>query len=149
MKPGVTPGFLFKGVFGCPFLFEERVMPYKPQKPCAYPGCPKLTNERYCPEHKKLMEKQYDTYVRSRSSSEFYHSHEWKKKRQNYLVEHPFCVECWKHGKLSKAQMVDHIVPIKMGGAALDDENLQGLCWSCHSRKSIQEGSRYGKRRGE
>ena len=26
-------------------------MPYKPLKPCAYPGCPKLTSKRYCEEH--------------------------------------------------------------------------------------------------
>ena len=121
-------------------------MPYKPKKPCAYPGCPELTNDRYCPEHKKLMDSQYNTYVRSRSSTEFYNSHAWKKKRANFLIEHPFCVECWKNGKLTKAQIVDHIIPIKMGGEPLDDSNLQGLCWSCHSRKSVLEGSAFRKR---
>lgn len=25
-------------------------MPYKPKKPCAYPGCPQLTYDRYCEE---------------------------------------------------------------------------------------------------
>lgn len=42
--------------------------------------------------------------------------------------------------------MVDHIQPIRFGGAALDMENLQSLCWSCHSAKSVKEGSRFGKR---
>ena len=42
--------------------------------------------------------------------------------------------------------MVDHIQPIKQGGQALDMDNLQSLCWSCHSAKSIKEGSRFGKR---
>jgi 5-methylcytosine-specific restriction endonuclease McrA len=42
--------------------------------------------------------------------------------------------------------MVDHIVPIRFGGRSLDMDNLQSLCWSCHSAKSIKEGSRFGKR---
>lgn len=30
---------------------EDGQMPRKPKKPCAYPGCPNLTDGRYCPEH--------------------------------------------------------------------------------------------------
>ena len=37
-------------------------MPYKPKKPCAMQGCPKLTHETYCKEHKALRQKQYDKY---------------------------------------------------------------------------------------
>ncbi len=121
-------------------------MPYKPKRPCSYPGCPKLTDGRYCPEHKKLMEKQYDKYQRSKESSAFYRSSDWKKMRANYLIEHPFCVECNRHGKLTKATVVDHIIPIRMGGPLLEESNLQALCASCHTRKSIKEGSRFGKR---
>ena len=119
-------------------------MPYKPAKPCSYPSCPKLTYERYCPKHKKLMNAQYDTRFRDRGVAEFYHSSEWKRKRQNYLIEHPCCVECWKKGKLTKASVVDHIIPIKQGRTLLEDSNLQALCASCHGAKNIREGSRYG-----
>ncbi len=118
-------------------------MPYKPKRPCSYPGCPKLTDGRYCPEHKKLMEKQYDAYQRSRESTAFYRSSDWKKMRANYLIEHPFCVECNRNGKLTKATVVDHIIPIRMGGPLLEESNLQSLCASCHTRKSIKEGSRF------
>ncbi len=121
-------------------------MPYKPKRPCSYPGCPNLTEGRYCVEHKKLMAQQYDKHQRSKESTAFYNSSEWRKKRANYLIEHPFCVECWKYGRLTKATVVDHIIPIRMGGALLEDENLQALCPSCHTRKSILEGSRFGKR---
>ena len=34
---------------------------------------------------------------------------------------------------------------VKQGGSKLDLKNLQSLCWSCHSRKSVEEGSRFGK----
>jgi len=121
-------------------------MPYKPRKPCSYPGCPNLTDERYCVVHKKLMEKQYDMYQRSKESASFYHSSAWRKKRADYLIEHPFCVECNRSGRLTKATVVDHVIPIRMGGELLEDSNLQALCASCHTRKSIKEGSRFGKK---
>ena len=119
-------------------------MPRRPPKPCAYPNCPKLTYERYCSEHKKLMNAQYDARLRDRGAAEFYHSKEWKHLRQNFLIEHPFCLECRKSGKLVRATVVDHIVPLKQGGLALDENNLQALCASCHGAKSIREGSRFG-----
>lgn len=91
------------------------------------------------------MNAQYDARLRDRGAAEFYHSREWRHLRQNFLIWHPFCEECWKNGKLTKASIVDHIVPIKQGGPALDENNLQALCVSCHSRKSVIEGSRYGQ----
>ena len=29
-------------------------MPMKPKRPCSFPGCPNLTDRRFCPEHEKL-----------------------------------------------------------------------------------------------
>ena len=49
------------------------------------------------------------------------------------------CEECLKAGRLTPAQMVDHIVPINKGGARLDIENLQSLCNACHARKSAKD----------
>ena len=40
-------------------------MPRKPKQTCAYPGCPKLSDGRYCEEHRKLMESRYNRYERS------------------------------------------------------------------------------------
>lgn len=121
-------------------------MPHKPKRPCSYPGCPELTDGRYCAKHQALMNKQYDDRYRDKGARDFYSSAAWRNKRKEYLTEHPFCEECRKSGILAPAQMVDHIKPIKHGGALLDDNNLQALCNRCHSRKSIEEGSRYGNR---
>ena len=37
-------------------------MPRKPKRPCSYPGCPRLTDGRYCEEHAKLEAKRYEKY---------------------------------------------------------------------------------------
>lgn len=119
-------------------------MPHKPLKPCSYPNCPNLTGDRYCNEHKKLTDSQYNTYQRDKQAQKFYQSTRWKAVRKRHLNSEPLCRECKKNGKLVKASVVDHIVPVKQGGNPFDDNNLQSLCWSCHSTKSAKEGSRWG-----
>jgi len=51
-------------------------MPYKIKHGCHYPGCNKLTNDEYCEEHKKIMQKDYDKYTRSPDHKKKY-GHEW------------------------------------------------------------------------
>ena len=119
-------------------------MPTKPKKPCSYPGCPNLTTGKYCEEHKKKIDQEYNKYQRDDFTKSFYSSQAWKTTRKKHLELEPYCVECYKEGKIVKATIVDHIVPIKQGGDKYDQSNLQSLCWSCHSKKSIVEGSRYG-----
>jgi 5-methylcytosine-specific restriction protein A len=49
--------------------------------------------------------------------------------------------ECCRRGWMTKADLVDHIVPVS--GPAdprfYDLENLQGLCHPCHNRKRQRE----------
>ena len=118
-------------------------MPRKPKRPCSYPGCPRLIDGRYCEEHKKLTDAQYNKYGRDDFTKNFYKTQEWRHARRQQLNRQPFCVECLKRGITSRATMVDHIDPIKQGGDKFAPTNLQSLCWSCHSRKSAEEGSRW------
>lgn len=111
-------------------------MPRKPKKPCSYPGCPNLTENRYCICHKSMA-----PVPAPRIHNSFYYTPEWKKARKEYLEVHPSCICCGK-----TATIVDHVVPIKDGGSALDERNFQSLCWSCHSRKSIEDGSRFRRK---
>lgn len=48
------------------------------------------------------------------------------------------CRACGKAGKME----VDHITPLRRGGAELDPGNLQALCRSCHAEKSKREARR-------
>lgn len=36
---------------------EVTQVPRKPKRPCSFPGCPRLTDGRFCPEHEKLENK--------------------------------------------------------------------------------------------
>jgi 5-methylcytosine-specific restriction protein A len=66
--------------------------------------------------------------------------------RDQHKAIEPLCRECKKSGIIKAGQMIDHLIPIRDGGEKYDHENLQTLCWSHHSEKSANEGSRFGKR---
>lgn len=72
-------------------------------------------------------------------NTEFYQSTAWRKLRAVKLEQEPMCEECLQAGRITPAQMVDHIVPINKGGAGLDMDNLQSLCNACHARKSAKD----------
>ena len=67
----------------------------------------------------------------------------WQKARKGYLANHPLCVMCEKHGRVTAATVVDHIVPHKQDWAKFwDHDNWQALCSPCHDRhKKIQENT--------
>ena len=68
-------------------------MPRKPKKPCRYPGCPKLTYTRYCPEHERLASQQYEKYDRDPAAKRRY-GRAWRKIRARFLAGHPLCTKC-------------------------------------------------------
>ena len=72
----------------------------------------------------------------------------WRKERKAHLAKHPFCVDPYSvHGEvLVLATNVDHIIPHK-GNYKLfhDPKNRQGLCASCHSRKTATEDGGFGR----
>ena len=96
---------------------------------------PKL--KRTTPRPWLLQRKPFEGY--RHHNTEFYQSTAWRKLRALKLEQEPMCEECLKAGRLTPAQMVDHIVPINKGGASLDIENLQSLCNACHARKSAKD----------
>jgi 5-methylcytosine-specific restriction protein A len=116
-------------------------MPRKPKKPCAYPGCPNLTEGRYCEQHERLRNKEYNQYQRPYNPSERYGS-QWRQIRNRYIAAHPLCEECYRQGRLTTSQEVHHIVPLSKGGTH-DFDNLMALCKQCHSRITAESGDRW------
>ena len=58
--------------------------------------------------------------------------------RAAVLAEEPFCRLCLPLGKRVKADVVDHIVALAMGGSN-ERSNMQALCNPCHDEKSKAE----------
>ena len=46
-------------------------------------------------------------------------------------------------GIAKEADLVHHIVPVREGGALLDEQNLMSLCNECHSRIHAHRGDRW------
>ena len=107
-------------------------MPKKPKKPCRYPGCPRLTDGVYCPEHERVARHNYERYARGYDNHQRY-GRAWRKIRDQYLAAHPLCEKCAEAGRFVKAELVHHVKPIADGGTN-DAENLMSLCVACHEK---------------
>lgn len=86
------------------------------------------------------VEQKHSHNNRVRHQSDFkYDSIRWRKVRKSYISKHPLCEKCKALGRFIPAQVVDHIIPIKKGGAPWSDQNFQSLCSTCHNAKSAKE----------
>ena len=93
---------------------------------------PRKPGEAYVNARMKQKERQYNANRPARH--EFYSSTQWRRMRERYRRLHPLCEECQRQGIVTAAELVHHKVEIADGGAPLDSDNLESLCWSCHSR---------------
>ncbi len=111
-------------------------MPVKSLHPCNRPGCPKLTRERFCPEHAKADRKAYDRERESTEARKWQRSPRWRKGSALHKARHPLCAECERHGRVTPVYVTDHIVPHR-GDYDLfwDESNWQSLCNPCHEKK--------------
>lgn len=122
-------------------------MPYKTKKPCAFPRCPATVpaGTKYCETHRHLLndEKQGN----NRQRRKLYDTSRWRKLRNLKINSDPLCEECLRNDRITGAEEIDHIQPHK-GNSDLffDYKNLQSLCKSCHSSKTMRERN---KKRGD
>jgi 5-methylcytosine-specific restriction protein A len=116
------------------------MMPKRPKRPCSTPGCPNLTDGRYCEEHRVVERRRYDKFERSPDVNKKY-GRAWKRIRDSYAREHPLCERCEKNGRLTPAEEVHHILPISLGGTH-EKSNLMSLCKSCHNKIHLEIGDR-------
>ena len=121
-------------------------MPQKMLRHCHKQGCLNLTREKYCEKHKYLEERDrqerqryYNENIRSTEVQSFYESPAWRKLRRQKLSQMPLCEICFANKRITPAVIVDHKVEIKDGGAALNMENLQSVCYACHNKKTAAE----------
>lgn len=116
-------------------------MPRRVGHPCAAPGCPAVVQAgAYCSEHQRdraAVRRSTRPTARASPSRRGY-DRRWQRQRVMFLARHPLCVNCEKEGRVTAATEVDHVVPLAQGGTN-DDDNLQALCHSCHSRKTATD----------
>jgi 5-methylcytosine-specific restriction endonuclease McrA len=94
------------------------------------------------------------TVRQSSSTDGFYQSTQWRRivtafwkgfwEHLGERVSNRLCRDCFKKGIVKLAKYVDHIIQRKLGGSD-ENDNLQGLCSSCHNSKSAQEGNQMRK----
>ena len=69
----------------------------------------------------------------------------WKRIRDKYAAEHPFCEKCYEHGVLVPVEEIHHKLPLSEVGTH-DRSNLIALCKSCHSQIHAMRGDRWHDR---
>ncbi len=113
-------------------------MAMKPLRPCRRPGCGNLTRDGWCPAHKPKTPPRTPEAAAWRK---WYSLPAWTNDlRPSQLLREPLCRECARRGLRTYATDVDHIRSHKGDWALFTDRgNLQSLCHSCHSRKTLAE----------
>lgn len=95
-------------------------------KVCSTSGCPNLVPSGRCAECNKAAElKRGSSYSRGYGTK-------WYRKRRAFLAIYPFCA---RRGCFQRATDVNHKDGFGPNGPrGFDDENLEALCHSCHSK---------------
>jgi 5-methylcytosine-specific restriction protein A len=105
--------------------------------------CPRCraAHDGRCPVAKKQSARQCDE--RRGSFRERGYTTAWDKFRKLVLQREPFCRSCMTTNRLKPAYLVDHIIPLRAGGALLSFDNTQPLCSQCHSVKTDCDRKKY------
>ena len=105
------------------------------------PNVPKKGSKKPWIKYQDLGKPKRQTWKgNEHQDASFYNSRAWRRLRAWTLAGEPMCRSCNK-----VATVVDHILPIRLGGERMDPENLQPLCASCHNKKSRSERGRKPK----
>lgn len=111
-------------------------MPTKQMHPCNHPGCPRLTRERFCPEHAR--EAAAESERTRETAAQRGYDHRWSKIRMMKLNRDPLCERCGR-----AAELVHHKDRNPRNNAP---ENHESLCTACHDREHARD--RFKPRRG-
>jgi 5-methylcytosine-specific restriction protein A len=103
---------------------------------CTTPGCPHLTLDGKCTEHKRAAEQQRGT-----AAQRGYSGKAWRAARRAVLRRDPICVLC----NTAPATVADHHPTSRRELVAMNVSDpdalyrLRGLCASCHGKATARE----------
>lgn len=117
---------------------------------CHYAGCSCIAEGYYCKKHAAMQKEKrkrdnalFKGTKRQASGeyNELYHTARWRAMQKAQLRMQPRCAICG-----ARATVADHIVPHRGNlDAFYSVYNLQSLCASCHSKKTMQENRGFRK----
>ena len=76
---------------------------------------------------------------KTNANDSFYATNKWKKYSVMLRHQQVYCASCENEtfiGKGSRGAM-DHVIPLVKGGSRWNEDNLIGLCVSCHATKTF------------
>jgi len=73
------------------------------------------------------------------NGTNIYKTYRHQKAAASWIAAHPYCQECSNAGISTLGKILDHIIPISMGGHPWLTLNYQTLCTRCHAIKSGKE----------
>ena len=132
-------------IYPCAIFCIRKPMPEAAKRPCRKPSCPALTHATYCDAHAPEARRQREQWKGSAASRGY--DAAWQRvrlrilKRDNYL-----CIPCLKRGRITPAEAVDHIVPIRVApDRRLDETNCQaiGVVCGCHHQKTMEDQAKF------
>lgn len=107
---------------------------------CSYPGCPAVTTEGVCPQHRRAVPDHRESAARRGYGSR------WTEYSRQFRRDHPLCATCLTMQRRSPSTLVDHVIPVTGPDDPLfwDERNHQALCRACHAAKTAREGRTQG-----
>jgi len=118
-------------------------MPTKPKTHDPIPAALRARMNQQREADKKRAAYKYDHTPERQADLAFYRSQRWVRFR-NFamkLPENVLCRACKEQGRIVPATDLDHIKPRKEHPELqFSIENVQGLCGSCHTRKTRKGG---------
>lgn len=111
----------------------------KPKKICSHAGCNTLIDfdQKFCSKHTDVSKWRMSYEGKYR---QFYKSKRWIRESKQFLITNCVCVKCLDEGIIKKADVVDHIVPLKADWSKrFDHNNWQALCHRHHGEKTGAE----------
>ena len=115
--------------------FADKVTQYRNQRWLTEGSPPMRT-------HKPNTYRNAESKVR-RSPANRGYDYRWQKFRAAYLSANPLCLHCDRKA----ATQIDHIKPVESKDDPLfyEESNLQALCSSCHSKKTVRQDGGFGR----